>query len=670
MRLFRQGVIVVFLGMTVVMDARSAGPQAVQAPVPATRPQDERPLFRAEVELVQLDVSVLDGDRRPVADLTAADFTLLVDGKPQPIRAFSAIQVPGRVLPSTVSGADAAPTDVVTNRVGQQDGRLVIILMDRSIPAGEPTLAARRIATAAVEALGPQDMGALLSSSGGVPQNLTADRSRLIAAINQRDWSTGLSKAQEDIGGKDDPLSDGRCLCGLCVLQTVTRVSEAVQHTPRRHKMLLFIGSSVILQSAPRAMSADVGCDRRLDAAVRSLRASLARSHLTVHSLDPTGLSSVGPHTRASSPGGKPGEERLSKVRQTQVEMSELLQRQGSLQYLPALTGGRVVINTNAPDEKVPDIFAESSAYYVLAFEPGRRGRSSADVAVEVKVSRPGARVYAQRKYQPHDPAGTTPSRPEPSANSPLLTALRGLLPVATIPLALSAAAFAGPGTSGTVMVNLDVGAFANGSTAKSLRFALSAVDQSGREIKSATRTATVAFNQEVRGEANVQTSLDLPPGDYELRMAVEDAATGTVASVFAPIVVPRFAAAPLSLSDAVVHASAGAPQSTPPDVVLSPTTRRAFDRREPVRAAVQLYQGTMRTEPIVPVAVRNRVLDVAGRAVRDQRLILTPESFANRTAGMSVDLSGLSPGAYLLAIDASHDRESTRRTLAFAVRE
>ena len=71
-----------------------------------------------------------------------------------------------------------------------------------------------------------------------------------------------------------------------------------------------------------------------------------------------------------------------------------------------------------------------------------------------------------------------------------------------------------------------------------------------------------------------------------------------------------------------------------------------------------------------MPVAVRNRVLDVARRAVRDQRLILTPESFANRTAGMSVDLSGLSPGAYLLAIDASHDRESTRRTLAFAVRE
>jgi hypothetical protein len=30
------------------------------------------------------------------------------------------------------------------------------------------------------------------------------------------------------------------------------------------------------------------------------MQASLALSHLTVHSLDPTGLASIGPHTRGS----------------------------------------------------------------------------------------------------------------------------------------------------------------------------------------------------------------------------------------------------------------------------------------------------------------------------------------------------------------------------------
>ena len=127
--------------------------------------------------------------------------------------------------------------------------------MDRSIPTGQPTLAARKIALAAVDALGPHDLAALISTSGAVPQNLTADRARLIRAINERrDWSTGISKDQKEVlpaAVADDPLSDGRCLCGLCVLETLTRIADAVQNTPGRRKALLFIGSSVILQSGP-----------------------------------------------------------------------------------------------------------------------------------------------------------------------------------------------------------------------------------------------------------------------------------------------------------------------------------------------------------------------------------------------------------------------------------
>lgn len=50
--------------------------------------------FRGGVELLQLDVSVLDKARRPVGDLTAGDFTVLVDGKPHPVLAFKAVSAP------------------------------------------------------------------------------------------------------------------------------------------------------------------------------------------------------------------------------------------------------------------------------------------------------------------------------------------------------------------------------------------------------------------------------------------------------------------------------------------------------------------------------------------------------------------------------------------------
>lgn len=59
-----------------------AGALAFQVP-----PQGDRqaPTFRSRTDLVQLDISVLDKDRRPVRGLTAADFTVLEDGKPQSV---------------------------------------------------------------------------------------------------------------------------------------------------------------------------------------------------------------------------------------------------------------------------------------------------------------------------------------------------------------------------------------------------------------------------------------------------------------------------------------------------------------------------------------------------------------------------------------------------------
>lgn len=276
---------------------------------PAAHELAQAPRFRAGVELIQLDVSVLDRSRKPVAGLTESDFTILEDGKERPIRAFTPVRLPARDGMPPGPFADVRQ-DVATNHIGAQDGRLVIILMDRTIPLGEPTIAARRIAAAAVDALGPHDLAAVVSTSGGIPQNLTADRARLLRAIDQRDWSTGISKDAEAIPsmGKQDPLSDGRCLCGLCVLETVTRVSEALRDAPRRRKMLLFIGSSMIVQAPPRAPSADIGCEFRLRDARRALFDSLALSNLTVHSIDPGGLVNPGPQVRPGALGGQPGQ--------------------------------------------------------------------------------------------------------------------------------------------------------------------------------------------------------------------------------------------------------------------------------------------------------------------------------------------------------------------------
>ena len=69
----------------------------------------------------------------------------------------------------------------------------------------------------------------------------------------------------------------------------ITGVAEAVQSTPRRRKVLFFIGSSMIWQ-ARRPISEgfqDLGCETRLEDARGVMFAAIDRANLTVHSIDP-----------------------------------------------------------------------------------------------------------------------------------------------------------------------------------------------------------------------------------------------------------------------------------------------------------------------------------------------------------------------------------------------
>src|SRR4051812_8540040 len=86
-------------------------PQTPPAPPPqiTAGQTPAQPRFNLATDLVRLDVSVLDKSRRPVRGLTAADFTILENGKPQSVAAFSAVNVPAPAPPSAPWMRDVAP---------------------------------------------------------------------------------------------------------------------------------------------------------------------------------------------------------------------------------------------------------------------------------------------------------------------------------------------------------------------------------------------------------------------------------------------------------------------------------------------------------------------------------------------------------------------------------
>jgi VWFA-related protein len=647
-----------------------------------------QPRFRGGTDLVQVDVSVLDNNRRPVRGLTAADFTVLEDGQPRAIQAFTEVHLPDRVRRDAAPWIRDLPRDVASNQVAEDDGRLVIIVLDRTIPVGVATVTARRTAAAVVSQLGPSDLAAVVSTSGGATHNLTSDRSRLLRTINESDLSASMSVDAKEIEEQlwelsglpyPSPLSDGRCLCGVCVLDTITRVADAVQATPRRRKVMFFIGSDLILQSTNTVAlaGADVGCEVRLKDARNAMFAALDRSNLTVHSIDPSGLSTVGPISQTSS-----GLTARNAARYQARDTTENLQHQGALRVLPDRTGGRTVVNTNAPDLHVGDIFRESDSYYLIGFRPANPGGLDRFHAITVKASRAGLDVHARNGY-------TASSAPEVTASgtapNPLTDAMRaslsGLLPSSRVPLDVNAATFATPGSNrGTVTLVVGVGAFAAASKqGVPLEVVAGAFDRVGRSKGMARQSVQLSWPasdtlQERRFD--VLSRLDLPPGDYEIRVAVSGSDPPRTASVFTYVTVPRFESAPLSLSSLAIGATAGT-LTAPKDFLASLlpivlTARRDFARVDHLVAFLRIYQGTSRRDPPLAVQLRSSVLDDQGRVVASDVTVLNPTRFeTGRTADhfFALPLSNLVPGEYLMQIEASMGDHTAGRATRFTVK-
>jgi VWFA-related protein len=163
-------------------------PAAPQPPPPQPAPAQPTPpvTFRAEINYVEVDASVTDDRGNLVTNLTAADFEILEDGKPQKIATFTMVNIPVERLERPLFASAPIERDVQSN--ARVDGRVYLIVLD---DLHTHPLRAQRVKAAVRRFLernfGANDIAAIVHTSGrsDASQEFTNSPRLLLAAVDK-----------------------------------------------------------------------------------------------------------------------------------------------------------------------------------------------------------------------------------------------------------------------------------------------------------------------------------------------------------------------------------------------------------------------------------------------------------------------------------------------------
>jgi VWFA-related protein len=676
-----------------------------------TAPADD--VVRIRTELVQTDLMVFDRQGRFVEGLTPEQFELTLDGKAQPVSFFERVAAGSNAEAAQVARVGGGPAK--NNEPGKASspapgapftGRVIFFFVD-DLHLSESSLArARKALSEFVERqMGQDDRVAIVSASGqiGFLQQLTDYKPVLRAAVERLSYK----RNPETYAGKV-PISDYQAvrvadhndrdlfvyllaatineyqskgpLVRVAANMVKNRTRQISEHSKVTTNELLGVLWSLMQSSSQLpgrklvffisdGFITDVSGTNSMDL-LKRVTEMAARTNVVVYTMDARGTFND-PAIDASRNDFPDGLATGTQARNPTMEASAL---QEPLHILAEDTGGRAIINSNSFRDAFRQAIDETSNYYLLAWRPETEEQRAGRARIKVSVKgRPDLRVRLRRNYYvPQAAAAGEKGAAQKKAESPtpeaqLLTALGSAYPWRTLPLALSVGYVNTPdqGLALRASMQLERGALdvvAGGAKKSEVDVLGAAVDDRG-VIVTFKQVLTVTQDPSAQNERQPvvwNQQLSLPPGLYQVRVAVRERGSARAGSAQAWIEVPDLSAGQFQLGSLFlgergrVEASDKEAAQGPRPVMVN--AARRFARGSVLRFQTTVYNATHADAARPDVEIEARVLG------GDRTVVLMPaarvptdttKDLARLPYWAEIDLGRLPPGRYVLQVTA-----------------
>jgi VWFA-related protein len=636
-----------------------AAPSAQQsAPALSEQRESKGPVFRGDVNLIVVDVVVRDRSGAIVRGLTANDFEIREDNRPQQVVSFNVEEVTttvpsGQVVPQVLtagvgpsdSKTDAAATTSppVAEPITREDlagRRLIVLLFDLSSMQAEEL---ERAVRAAVEYVDKQmaaaDLVAIatIDTTLKVVSDFTGDREQVKAALGQFvavDAVGFETPAAETAATDETAAATGEATTSDSAeydlfnndarLRALRTLADALAPVEQKKSILYFSGGMT-----------RSGGDNQVE--LRAATTAAVRANVALYPVDTRGLQAVVPGGDASRASAR-GVGAFS-GRGVSQQFDRLFASQDTLQTLAADTGGRAFTDTNDFGEAFTQVQRDTSSYYLLGYSSTNSVKDGRFRRISVRVKRPDLRVdhragyYAERDFA-HTGRQDRERQLEEQIGAPVSAT--------DLPVVVSSGYFRMANDRYYVPLSVAVsGAPLRNSQQKSTLDVLGVIrDEQGRPVGRMRETLDVGADAGGQPSRQMlyQSGLTLPPGRFAVKVVVRENAGGAMGSFETGVFVPDLRQAPVKVSSVtlstLVRPVAGRRRSESPlvreGVELLPSLSHVVDRdrkmyfyyevydpaaangRPSLKTSLSFYRGTVKVFE-TPLVERSE-LDVADR--------------------------------------------------------